>query len=534
MTQRTAGTPADIVIVGAGFAGLYMLHKARQLGLRARLFEAGDDVGGTWFWNRYPGARCDTESLVYSYSFSEELQQEWQWTERYAAQPEIQRYLHHVADRFALWPDIELETRVTAAHWDDDAARWTVTTDRGEQVVAQWCVMATGCLSTWQKPELPGSFSGPTFHTGIWPQEGVDFTGKRVAVIGTGSSGIQLIPNLAQQAAHVTVFQRTPNYSVPARNRPLDAEHETEIKQRYAAFREEARRSAFGVPFPDNPALAATASAEELRASYEERWERGGVGFLVSFADLLVDAKANETAGDFIRSKIREIVEDPATAEKLLPGGHYVGAKRLPIDIGYFEAFNRDNVSLVDLRESGIAELTPGGLRQENGAEHLFDALVYATGFDAMTGALLAIDIQGRDGLALRDAWADGPRAYLGLAIAGFPNLFAITAPGSPSVLSNMVVSIEQHVEWIADTLADLRSRGVERLEANVDAQERWVDHVLAVGDSTLFPKSDSWYTGSNIPGKKRIFMPYVGGVGSYRQECDDVRAAGYKGFLTG
>jgi cyclohexanone monooxygenase len=522
----------DVVIVGAGFAGLYMLHRARGLGLSARVYEAGGDIGGTWYWNRYPGARCDVESMDYSYSFSDELQQEWQWTERYASQPEILRYINHVADRFDLRRDIQLSTRVTSAVFDETTNRWTVTTDRGDRVAARFCVMATGCLSDAQVPKFEGfeRFEGAWYHTGRWPHEGVDFTGQRVGVIGTGSSAIQSIPLIAQQAAHLFVFQRTPNYSVPARNAPLDREFERRVKTNYADYRRQARESRVGFVVERNDDSALAVPPDARQREYEKRWGRGGLGFSATFVDLLTSQDANDTAAEFFRAKIRAIVRDPATAETLVPQDYPLGTKRLCVDTNYYDTYNRDNVTLVDLRKAPIERITPRGV-QTRDAEYAIDSLVFATGFDAMTGALLNIDIRGRAGQTLQEKWAAGPRTYLGVAIAGFPNLFTVTGPGSPSVLSNMIVSIEQHVDWIADCIAWLRDRDLERIEATVDAENAWVAHVNEIGHMTLYPRANSWYMGANVPGKPRIFMPYIGGVGVYRQKCDDVAAKGYEGF---
>ncbi|MDA0301841.1 MAG: NAD(P)/FAD-dependent oxidoreductase [Chloroflexi bacterium] len=523
----------DAVIVGAGLAGLYMLHRLRGLGLSARVIEAGADVGGTWYWNRYPGARCDVESMEYSYSFSKELQQEWHWNERYAGQPEILRYVGHVADRFDLRRDIQFDTRVTAATFDEATSRWAIETDRGDRVSAQFCIMATGCLSSTQEPQFAGldTFEGDWYHTGRWPHEGVDFTGKRVGVIGTGSSAIQSIPIIAQQAARLTVFQRTPNYSVPARNAPMDPDYEERIKAEYDHLRQRERASRAGVVLlglPDQAALQV--SAEERERAFEARWGRGGLGITRAFTDLLVSREANETAAEFVRAKIRAIVRDPAVAERLTPRDYPIGTKRLCADTDYYETFNRDNVALVDVRRAPIEEITPRGVRTRD-AEYELDAIVFAIGFDAMTGALLGIDIRGRSGVALREQWAAGPRSYLGLSIAGFPNLFTITGPGSPSVLSNMIVSIEQHVDWIADCLAHLNAHGLDTIEASDAAQEAWVEHVNDVAHATLYPQANSWYMGANIPGKPRVFMPYIGGVGAYREKCDEVAAKGYEGF---
>jgi cyclohexanone monooxygenase len=526
----------DAVIVGAGFAGLYMLHRLRGLGLSARVFEAGRGVGGTWYWNRYPGARCDVESMDYSYSFSDELQQEWKWTERYAAQPEILTYINHVADRFDLRRDIQLETRVTAAVFDEGTSRWSVQTDRGDRVAARFCIMATGCLSTAQVPRFEGleTFQGAWYHTGHWPHQGVDFTGQRVGVIGTGSSAIQSIPIIARQAEHLFVFQRTPNFSVPARNAPLDPDYERRVKSSYPDYRRQARESRIGFVVERREQSALAVQPEERHREYEARWSRGGLGFTSIFEDLLTDKDANDTAAEFFRAKIRAIVRDPAVADALAPRDYPIGTKRLCVDTGYYDTFNRDNVTLIDIRKAPIEAITPEGLRTRDQA-YALDSIVFATGFDAMTGALLGIDIRGRSGQTLREAWAEGPRTYLGLAVAGFPNLFAITGPGSPSVLSNMIVSIEQHVDWIADCIAYLREHGRACIEATAEAQEAWVAHVNEVGNLTLYPRANSWYMGANVPGKPRIFMPYIGGVGAYRQKCDDVAAKGYEGFrLTG
>jgi len=522
----------DAVVVGAGFAGLYMLHRLRGLGLSARVYEAGDGVGGTWYWNRYPGARCDVESMDYSYSFSDALQQEWRWTERYASQPEILRYINHVADRFDLRRDVQLSTRVTSAVFDEAANRWTVQTDRGDLVSAQFCIMATGCLSDAQVPDIPGreTFRGRWYHTGRWPHEGVDFTGQRVGIIGTGSSAIQSIPIIARQAAHLHVFQRTPNFSIPARNAPLDPDLERRVKANYAEYRRQARASRVGFVVEGNERSALAVSPEERQREYETRWQRGGLGFSATFPDLLISKDANDTAAAFFRAKIRSIVRDPAVADALTPRDYPLGTKRLCVDTDYYDTFNRDNVTLVDIRTAPIEAITPQGLRTRE-ATYALDSLVFATGFDAMTGALLKIDIRGSAGQRLQDKWAAGPRTYLGVATAGFPNLFAITGPGSPSVISNMIVSIEQHVDWIAGCLAYVRAHGLARIEPTADAEDAWVAHVNDVGNATLYPRANSWYMGANVPGKPRVFMPYIGGVGVYRQTCDDVAAKGYEGF---
>jgi cation diffusion facilitator CzcD-associated flavoprotein CzcO len=524
---------ADAVIVGAGFSGLYQLYRLRELGLTTRVFEAGDDVGGTWYWNRYPGARCDIQSLSYSYGFSPELEQEWEWSEKYPTQPEVLRYLNHVADRFDLRRDIAFSTRVVAAHWDDAAARWLVSTDTGEEVSAQFLIMATGCLSTSKLPEVPGleRYQGRTHHTARWGKEEIRFDGMRVAVIGTGSSGIQSIPIIAEQAAELTVFQRTPNFSVPAGNRPLDSAEVAERKASYREFRQLQRTSGYGVPAEPPTELALSVTPEERAVAYEAGWARGEiVGLLSCYADTLIDPAANDTAADFARAKIRAKVRDPQVAELLSPRTFPIGTKRICLDTGYYETYNRPNVHLVDLRATPLTEFTESGLRTSD-AEYEFDAIVFATGFDAMTGALTAVDIRGRDGILLADEWLAGPRTYLGISVAGFPNLFTITGPLSPSVLTNMVVSIEQHVEWISDCIAHLRANGLGVIEATPEAEAGWVQHVAEVGAMTLFPRADSWYMGANVPGKARYFLPYVGGVGPYREICDGVAAAGYQGF---
>jgi cation diffusion facilitator CzcD-associated flavoprotein CzcO len=524
-------TDIDVVVVGAGIAGLYQLHRLRELGLTTRVFESGSDIGGTWYWNRYPGARCDVESLDYSYSFSPELEQDWEWSERYATQPEILRYLDHVARRFDLRSGITFDTTVTSAHWE--GTHWRVATSGDETVAARFMIMATGCLSLPKPPDVPGveRFAGPVLVTGRWPHEPVDLTGKRVAVIGTGSSAIQSIPLIAEQAAEVTVFQRTPNYSLPARNRPLDPDEVAVRKADYPAFREAARWSGAGVTLEMPTQSALEVGEEERLARYEAGWQGGSLfGLTASYTDIRLNLDANATAAEFVRGKIRDIVDDPATAELLSPRTYPFGTKRPCLDSGYYATFNRDHVHLVDLRSTPLTEITETAVHTTAG-EHPADVVVFATGFDAMTGAITAVDIRGRDGQVLRQRWADGPRSYLGLAVAGFPNLFTITGPGSPSVLSNMMVSIEQHVDWITAAIADLDEHGLTTIEARADAEAEWVEHVAEVGAQTLYPLADSWYMGANVPGKPRVFLPYIGGVGPYRERCDAVAADGYAGF---
>jgi cyclohexanone monooxygenase len=513
---------------------MYMLHRLRGLGLSARVYEQGDGVGGTWYWNRYPGARCDVESMQYSYSFSDELQQEWDWSERYAPQPEILKYANHVADRFDLRRDIQFSTRVESAVFDENANQWSVTTSDGKTVTAQFVVLATGCLSNARMPDIKGlaGFRGKVYHTGHWPHEPVDFSGLRVGVIGTGSSGIQSVPVIAEQASQLTVFQRTANFSIPARNAALTEEEREEFRSNYPEIRRFAREEARNGIYTDMPDRGALDDGDnERRTRYEQRWSRGGLTFMSVYNNLALDKAANDTAADFVREKIAEIVKDPATAKLLQPNSHPIGTKRICIDSDYFAAFNHPNVTLVDIKANPIEEILPDGVRA-GAKDYEVDALVLATGFDAMTGSVAKIDIHGRGGQTLNQKWAEGPRTYLGVMSAGFPNLFIITGPGSPSVLSNMIVSIEQHVDWITDCIGYMRERGLDAMEANRDAEDNWVAHVNEVASTTLYPQANSWYMGANIPGKPQIFMPYIGGVGAYRQICNDVAAKGYEGFM--
>ena len=530
----------DVVVVGAGFAGMYMLHLLRQQGMSARVFETGDGVGGTWYWNRYPGARCDVESVQYSYSFDDDLAQEWDWTERYAGQPEILRYANHVADRFDLRDDIQFETRVTAAHFDERTSSWAVTVQarRGadvaeEQYEAGFVILATGCLSSANRPEFAGmdDFEGELYHTGDWPQEGVDFTGKRVGVIGTGSSAIQSIPVIAEQAEHLTVFQRTANYSVPARNEPLDPQWAAEVKANYQELREKAASMPSGIlpGMAVGDRSAKEVSDQERLKEFSRRWSYGGFTFMRGFNDLLLDRESNAFAADFVRERIAEVVEDPVTAALLSPR-QIIGCKRLCLDTNYFETFNLPHVDLVDISTKPVDSFTTTGLSVD-GQPHDFDCVVLATGFDAMTGSIKKIDIRGVGGQTIQDKWEAGPVNYLGLGINGFPNLFTVSGPGSPSVLTNMLVSIQQHVEWIAACLDHLRENGIARIEADEQAEQDWVGHVNQVADATLYPSCNSWYLGANIPGKPRVFMPLLG-FPDYVERCDAVVEAGYDGFV--
>jgi cation diffusion facilitator CzcD-associated flavoprotein CzcO len=533
-SQQAGPRELDAVIIGAGFSGLYALYRLRDvLGLDVRICESADGVGGTWYWNRYPGSRCDSESYYYSYSFSEELEQEWEWTSKYPEQPEILRYLNHVADRFDMRRDISFSTRITEAVFDEASNRWQIRTDGGEQISAQFLISAVGCLSATNLPDFEGldQFEGEWYHTGEWPHEPVDFAGKRVGLIGTGSTGIQVTPVVAEKAGHLTVFQRTPNYSLPARNALLTPEGQAEVKANYRELRRLTRESRGGFPYSPTEKSAQDFSPEEQQALLEELWQIGGFRFLWgSFNDLLTNEETNELVAEFFRKKIREVVNDPAIAKSLTPTDHPYGTKRPPIDTGYYEAYNRDNVSLVDVSNSPIVAITPHGLRTAD-AEYEFDIIIFATGFDAMTGALLKIDIRGTGGQSLAEKWEGGPLAYLGLQVAGFPNMFTVTGPGSPSVLTNMPVAIEQHVDWISDCIEYMRAGGLTRIEAKPEAEDAWVDHVNAAADQTLFVKANSWYVGANIPGKKRVFMPYVAGMVDYKMRCDEVASKGYDGF---
>ncbi|HET7735779.1 MAG TPA: NAD(P)/FAD-dependent oxidoreductase [Nocardioidaceae bacterium] len=525
----------DVVVVGAGFAGLYMVHSLRRIGLDVCGLERADGVGGTWWWNRYPGARCDVESIEYSYSFDAELQQEWVWTERYASQPEILAYLEHVAERFGLLDAFRFGQTVIDARWHEGTGRWHVVTDRGLTVTGKYLVMATGSLSSTNVPDIPGldDFEGRVLHTGRWPAEPVDLHGHRVGVIGTGSSGIQVIPQIAEQADHVVVFQRTPNFSIPARNRPLPPEELAAIKAEYEEVRQRNREMqvAFGARAERETVSVLSVPPDQARARLERAWEAGGLPFLMTYPDLGLDPAANDLAADFVKDKIRQVVSDPHVADRLLPE-QMIGCKRLCADTGYYETFNHSHVHLVDLRDDPIERVTPTGVATTSAAFDL-DVLVLATGFDAMTGSLLAIDPVGRDGRRLAEAWSAGPVTYLGLGVPGFPNMFVVAGPGSPSVLTNMVVSIEQHVEWISDCIEHCERGGVDTIEAEPDDAARWVDYVNTLAGLTLFPTCNSWYLGANVPGKPRVFMP-VPGFPGYAAQCDHVAASGYAGFRLG
>ncbi|MEV3901002.1 NAD(P)/FAD-dependent oxidoreductase [Mycobacterium sp. NPDC050551] len=522
----------DAVVVGAGFAGLYALHKLREQGLTVRVFEAAPDVGGTWYYNRYPGARCDVESVDYCYSFSEDLQQGWTWTEKYATQAEILRYINWVADKLDLRRGITFNARVTSAVLDEESLRWTVTTDTGAVVCARFCLMATGPLSAALTPQFDGldTFGGRIYHTADWPHEGVDFTGRRVAVIGTGSSGVQSIPIIADQAEQLYVFQRTPNYSVPAGNRPLCTEDVARIKATYAERRRLSWRSGGGSPHIAHPKLTMEASDEERRAAFEKRWQLGGVLFSKTFRDQMIDPRANEEARKFYEEKIRAVIDDPDVAELLIPSDHPIGTKRICTDTNYFQTFNRPNVELVSVRRTPITSIDADGINTSD-AHYDIDTIVLATGFDAMTGALGKMQIVGRGGETLNDDWRDGPRTYLGLGVDGYPNLFVVSGPGAPAVLANMVLHAEAHVNWIADCIRYLDDHGYAAIEATKEAVDEWGAELARRAEATLFTKANSWYMGANVPGKPRVFMLFIGGFGVYLDICAEVADAGYKGF---
>ena len=536
MTSYNNGGDFDVVVIGAGFSGLGMLRRLRdESGMSVQIYEAGTGVGGTWYWNRYPGARCDSESYTYCFTFSKELLHDWQWSGKYPEQPEILTYLNHVADRFDLRRNIQFETRVTSATFLEDSNLWQIETDRGNKVTARYFITGIGCISTGNIPKISGldSFEGDWYHTGSWPHHPVDFSGKCVAVIGTGSSGVQSIPVIARQAKHLTVFQRTPQFTVPAHHGSIDTRFiDEEVKPHYDEIIERMKWAHGGAPQIPMGRSALDFSEEERRAIYEKAWSIGGNDFVYgSFGDVMTNKEANDTAADFIRSKIRDTVKDPETVEKLLPLDHPYGSKRALMDTNYFETYNRENVDLVDLRRTPIQEITPRGIRTSE-EEFDFDAIVFATGFDAMTGTFMKINIQGRDGITLKDKWAEGPKTYLGLQVAGFPNMFMLTGPGSPSVLTNMPVAIEQHIEWVGDFIDWMHDQGLETAEPDHQAEKDWDAHVQEEANKTLYMQANSWYLGANIPGKPRVFMPYSGGMGTYRKRCNEIAENGYEGFV--
>jgi cation diffusion facilitator CzcD-associated flavoprotein CzcO len=530
-------TPAkvDAVVVGAGFSGLYLLHLLRdKLGLEVATLEAADGIGGVWYWNRYPGARCDICSHDYSYSFSKELQQEWKWPEKYPAQPDVLKYLEHVASRFDLKRDIQFNTRVVSAVFDESDQRWIVTTEHGAQYSAQFFIPATGVLSDPNVPQIKGHerFKGGSCFSGRWPKDGVDFKGKRVGIIGTGATAVQAIPVIAEEAAHLTVFQRTPYFAVPLQNEPMTEAEDQRIKASYDEFRQYARDSYGGVNILEPKPSVLADTPEERKAIYESRYKEGGFNvWFGTYEDLLYDEEANETAAEFIREKIRERVKDPEIAEMLCPRpGVTYGTKRQPCESGYFEAYNRDNVTLVDIHKSPIVELTPEGLRTTDQTYEL-DYLVYATGFDAFTGSLFKMNVTGRDGVTLNEHWSNGPRTYHGITTTKFPNMFNITGPQSPSVFYNFPPGIEMHCEWIADCISYMNENGLATVDLDPAAEEKWMAHIVELADKTLIPQASSWYMGDNIPGKPRVFMFYLGGGKTYRELIDREAANEYPSY---
>jgi cyclohexanone monooxygenase len=533
--SQTSSDALDVVIVGAGVGGVYAVYKLRQLGLKVRAYEKASDVGGTWYWNRYPGCRCDVESLEYSFSFSPELDQEWKWPERYGNQGEILTYVQHVADRFDIRKDIQFDTVVTSAVFDEAANRWTLKTDTGETISAPYVIMATGNLSTPRTPDIKGidTFKGKTYHTGLWPHEGVDFTGLRVGVIGTGSSGVQSVPHIAKQARQLFVFQRTANFSLPAQNGPMDPENEAKHKSEYPQRRADAVNTPFAIAgYPPPTKSALEVSEEERNATYAQKWQEGGsISFLYSYTDLLTNKAANDTAADFVRNKIRQTVKHPETAEALCPNDHPIGTKRLILDTNYYQTYNLSHVKLVNIRKNPIEEITQWGIKTSDGEAFEIDAIVFATGFDAMTGAMKEIDIKGKGRLSINEKWKDGPQTYMGVMVAGFPNMFMVTGPQSPGVKSQMIFSCQQHVDFIGDIITCARGRRMRRIEVSRTAEMAWVQHNNEVANSTLYPLANSWYMGANVPGKPRVFMPYVGGVQNYVAKCNEVAAKGYDGF---
>jgi cation diffusion facilitator CzcD-associated flavoprotein CzcO len=533
MNSISDGKTIDAIVVGAGFGGMYAIYRLRAMGLEARGFEAAADVGGTWWWNCYPGARCDVESLDYCYAFDEALLDEWRWSERFATQPEVLRYASHVAERYGLRDHFTFNARIDGCVWDEDSRLWTVTTEEGHTARARFLIAATGCLSKPHRPDLPGldEFAGDVLFTQAWPQEGFDLAGKRVGVIGTGSSGIQSIPVIAQVAAHLTVFQRTANFTLPAVNRPIFPEYEAEIRADYLGHRRKILQNKAATVKQTIAESAFDLSDEEREAAYEDKWQRGGAGGIpVLFADSVTNPASNEQAANFVRRKIAEIVQDPEVAESLTPRDHPIATKRICLDTDYYATFNRPNVTLVDLKKTPIERVSATGIHTSS-AEYPLDVLVFATGFDAMTGPLRAMKIRGVEGVALEHAWADGPRTWLGLMVAGFPNLFTITGPGSPSVIVNMIAAIEQHVDWIARLIDHMRETGATRVEAQDAAQEEWVAEVRRVAETTLYPLANSWYNGDNIAGKPRMFMAWLGGYPTYAERCEEIAASGYAGL---
>ncbi len=522
----------DVLVVGAGFAGLRALYRFRSQGHKVLVIEASADIGGVWYHNGYPGARCDVESYDYSYSFSAELEQDWRWSERYATQPEILRYINHVADRFDLRKDIQFNTRMMNATYEEASATWVIATGGGHSVRAKYLMMCVGQLSATKSPDYPGlsSFKGEVIHSGVWPKHKVDYAGKRVAIIGTGSSGMQMTPVIAKEAKHLTVFQRTANFSIPAANAPVSDEEDRTVKANYRERRERAWNSATGLGFMPNKTSALDVSAEEREKAYEAAWNRLGFGFALTYFDILLKKEANDTAAEFIRKKIASVVQDPVLREKLTPKGHPFASRRPSVDSGYFQAFNRDNVELADVRESPIVEFTPEGIRTQ-AKLHAFDMIIFATGFDVFTGSLFKPDIIGRHGMTLKKKWADGPVTHLGVGVSDFPNMFIVVGPGSPSLLSNVMVSTEEQIDWMAALVQKMQIEGLVEVEVQAEAEKMWGQHINDRVKETLYLSTDSYYNGAEVKGKPRVFMPYSGGVRGYRRILHRCAEEGYSGF---
>lgn len=526
----------DVAIVGAGVAGLYSVYKLRGLGLRVRAFEQGPDLGGTWYWNKYPGARCDVPSWDYSFSFSPELEQEWHWTERYATQPEILAYLNHTADRFKLRESIEFGVCVEHVHYDSDSARWRLSMDDGRAVVARYVVAASGILSTVNVPDIKGldDFGGLVVHTGRWPQNGLDVSGLRVGLIGTGSSGSQVAPWLAENADELYVFQRRPVYAVPAHHRAISDEEAAEVKRTYRERRATAKYSPTGAPYPATDRCGTEVDDETFREVAEKAWAEGGI-FAVQtcFADIATSPETNERLSEFVRQKIAAKVEDPATAEALVPVDYPLGAKRLVVEEGYYEVYNRSNVHLVSIKDTPIDHVSSAGIVVD-GTTYDLDVIVFATGFDAVSGSIFRMDVRGRDGRPMTDAWADGPTSYLGLSVPDFPNFFLVAGPGSPSAFSNLIDGIEHSLDYTTDLIEFAEKHNAPFIEAEPAATESWMDQVDMIAKATVYADTDGWYNGTNIDGKARRWTAFLGGVGYYRETLDDIAAKGYPGYRFG
>lgn len=536
MTVKNGHTSnPDVIVIGAGFSGLYMVHALTKSGFRVQAFEAAPDVGGTWYWNRYPGARCDSESLTYCYTFDEELCQDWTWTDRYPAGPEVLAYLQHVAERFKLRQHFKFNAKILSATYKEDTRRWEVTTTSGESVSAKFFISAVGNLSVPATPAVPGieDYKGRWVHTGAWPDEPIDFTNKRVAVIGTGSSGIQISQSIAKTAGHLTVFQRTPTYTIPLRNMPLDPDIQRLWKSKYPDLIKTVRYSDGGLPFYVGTKSLKNANPEEQRKGLQAGWNLGGFRFMFGiFNDIGSDHDANKVAADFVREQVDAIVKDPSTAALLKPTSYPLGAKRIPLQTDYYEIFNQGNVDLVDLLKNPITQMTANGLIAGS-TEHEFDLVVFATGFEAVTGPLVHIDITGKNGQKLKNVWEDGPYSYLGLATPGFPNMFTVAGPGGPGLISNVPPTLEQHVEWVSGCINYLRDHKVDEIEASESSADEWIRHVHAEAKKTMYPYAPrSWYDGSSLTGKTRPFPIYTGGFGNYRKICDNVAADDYHGFI--